>query len=133
MGRNRDLHMLEASIPQVFGYNLPTVVIRRFVTAGGQLERWTSARCFLLAPLEQSNRILVLRPPKVLISAGIVHPQELWYATGAIYGLREAPAAWSAYRDSELPNIQIQHEHECFKLVRSRADQNLWHVRSIRG
>ena len=96
--------------------------------------RWTAGAldirtAFLLAPLEQSNRILVLRPPKVLINAGIVPPQELWYATGAIYGLREAPAAWSAYRDSELPNIQIQHGTQCFKLVKSRADQNLWHVR----
>ena len=41
--------------------------------------RWTAGAldirtAFLLAPLEQSNRILVLRPPKVLISAGIVHP-----------------------------------------------------------
>ena len=84
---------------------------------------------FLLAPLEQGNRILVLRPPKVLISAGIVHPQELWYATGAIYGLREAPAAWSSYRDAQLPNIEIWHETQCYKLTRSGADQNLWHVR----
>ena len=84
---------------------------------------------FLLAPLEQSNRILVLRPPKVLISANIVYPQELWYATGAIYGLREAPAAWSSYKDSQLPDIQITHGDECFKLVRSRADQNLWFLK----
>ena len=84
---------------------------------------------FLLAPLEQSNRILVLHLPKVLINAGVVHPQELWYATGAIYGLREAPAAWSSYRDSQLPEIQIFHGEECFKLVRSKADQNLWYLK----
>ena len=84
---------------------------------------------FLLAPLEQTNRILVLRPPKVLISAGIVHPQELWYATGAIYGLREAPAAWSSYRDAQLPDIHVRHEEEDFKLVRSKSDQNLWHLK----
>ena len=88
---------------------------------------------FLLAPLEQTNRILVLRPPKVLISAGIVHPQELWYATGAIHGLREAPAAWSSYRDAQLPDIHVYHEEECFKLVRSKADQNLWHLKPARN
>ncbi|CAE7723639.1 RE1, partial [Symbiodinium pilosum] len=84
---------------------------------------------FLLAPLEQTKRVLVLRPPKVLISGNIVHPQELWYATGAICGLREAPAAWSSYKDSQLPNIQIQHGEEFFRLVRSKADQNLWHLK----
>ena len=84
---------------------------------------------FLLAPLEQNNRILVLRPPKVLISAGIVPAQELWYATGAIYGLREAPAAWSSYRDSQLPDIQIYHEEACLKLVKSKVDQNLWYLK----
>ena len=84
---------------------------------------------FLLAPLEQSNRILVLRPPKVLIDAGVVHHQELWYATGAIYGLREAPAAWSSYRDSEIPNIRVHHGDMCLRLVKSNADQNIWYLK----
>ena len=99
-------------------------------------DSWTTGAldirtAFLLAPLEQSKRILVLRPPKVLISAGIVDPQELWYATGAMYGLREAPAAWSSYRDSQLPHIQICHGDEHFKLVKSNADQNLWCLKSV--
>ena len=52
---------------------------------------WTSAAldirtAFLLAPLEQGNRILVLYPPKTLIQAGVVPQGQLWFATGAMLG-----------------------------------------------
>ena len=57
---------------------------------------------FLLAPRRASNRLLVVKPAKVLVEAQIISPEELWSVSKALYGLQSSPADWSHYRDQEL-------------------------------
>ena len=64
---------------------------------------------FLLAPRpDEEERLLVARPPKVLIEAGVCDASELWEISHAVYGLNDAPANWSQYRDRELPQVSLQ-------------------------
>ena len=81
---------------------------------------------FLTAPLEIPNKVLILKPPSLLVRCGLVDPQELWQATGAIYGLEESPAAWGKFRDSRLPKLEVQYEGVQYRLKQCASDQNLW-------
>ena len=52
-------------------------------------ERWDLAtvdvKCaFLLAPRQEKRRVLITRPPKVLVEAGIVPASERWLVQGAM-------------------------------------------------
>ncbi|CAE7301798.1 RE1 [Symbiodinium sp. KB8] len=95
------------------------------------LQRWTAGvadirTAFLTAPLEQDKRILIIRPPNTLVRAGVVDAEELWIATGAIYGLEESPAAWSKFRDSKIPTLHITHEGLVYGLKQSESEPNVW-------
>ena len=96
-----------------------------------EVEPWTAGvvdirTAFLTAPLDQLKRTLIIRPPNSLIRAGVVAPNEVWEATGAIYGLEESPAAWSAFRDSRIPKLVITHAGEKYGLKQSRSEPNVW-------
>ena len=57
---------------------------------------------FLLAPREDTDRKLVIvKPPKILVEAGIVGPKELWKVQHALYGLRSSPAAWASFHSEQ--------------------------------
>ncbi|CAE6962985.1 RE1 [Symbiodinium sp. CCMP2592] len=81
---------------------------------------------FLLAPLRQPGKVTILRPPSVLIQAGLVAPGELWEVTGALYGLQASPAAWATYRDETLPTIEVCIKDQKTHLKQSKHDPNLW-------
>ncbi|CAK9056938.1 unnamed protein product [Durusdinium trenchii] len=81
---------------------------------------------FLLAPRpDEQERLLVARPPKVLIEAGICDAAELWEISHAVYGLNDAPANWSQYRDRELPQLRFSAGGHDYQLV-STPEPNLW-------
>ena len=81
---------------------------------------------FLLAPRpDEQERLLVARPPKVLIEAGICDASELWEISHAVYGLNDAPANWSQYRDRELPQLRFSAGGHDYQLV-STPEPNLW-------
>ncbi|CAE6952631.1 Papst2 [Symbiodinium sp. CCMP2592] len=62
---------------------------------------------FILTPIGESARdpIIVVCPPKVLERLSLTVAQELWGLIRALYGLREAPMLWSAYRDRTLARM----------------------------
>ncbi|CAK9043067.1 unnamed protein product [Durusdinium trenchii] len=81
---------------------------------------------FLLAPRpDEQERLLVARPPKVLIEAGICDASELWEISHAVYGLNDAPTNWSQYRDRELPQLRFSAGGHDYQLV-STPEPNLW-------
>ena len=81
---------------------------------------------FLLAPRpDEQERLLVARPPKVLVEAGICDAAELWEISHAVYGLNDAPANWSQYRDRELPQLRFSAGGHDYQLV-STPEPNLW-------
>ena len=65
------------------------------------------ATAFLLAPRRESERqLLVMKPPKVLVDAGICGSDELWQIQHAMYGLTSSPSDWGHYRNSVLSKLQ---------------------------
>ena len=81
---------------------------------------------FLLAPRpDERERLLVARPPRVLVEAGICPPTELWEISHAVYGLNDAPANWSHYRDRELPQLRFKADGHEYQLV-TTPEPNLW-------
>ena len=71
--------------------------------------------------------MLVARPPRILVDAGICPETELWEISHAVYGLNDAPANWSSFRDGELPQLRFDDGGINYKLVRT-AEPNLWKV-----
>ena len=84
---------------------------------------------FLRAPLELPNKVIVLRPPKVLIAASLAAEGELWIADGAIYGLQASPAAWGRHRDAELQRLELRHQETIYRLEQARGDKSIWILR----
>ena len=58
---------------------------------------------FLRAPLDLPNKVIVLRPPRVLIAASLAAEGELWIADGAIYGGSRFSQAQGLRRRSQGP------------------------------
>ena len=98
-------------------------------------DQWTAAgsdikTALLNAPLNLGGeRVILLRPPAVMVRNGWVSPQEIWRADGAIYGLIQSPSAWSHHRDSRVPRLQVQVGEQGFRLVQSKSDPNIWILR----
>ena len=84
---------------------------------------------FLRAPLELPNKVIVLRPPRVLITASLAAEGELWIADGAIYGLQASPAAWGKHRDGELQKLEVRHQGIIYKLEQAQGDKSIWLLR----
>ena len=67
------------------------------------------ATAFLLAPRRESERqLLVMKPPKVLVDAGICGSDELWQIQHAMYGLTSSPSDWGHYR--KIGSVQASME-----------------------
>ena len=61
----------------------------------------------ILTPIGDSAKdpVIIVSPPKVLEHLSMTTPHELWGLVRALYGLREAPMLWSAYRDRTLASL----------------------------
>ena len=90
---------------------------------------------FLAAPLFQQqglsskatkkleSKAIIVTPPKILSSLGIIEPGEKWLVLKALYGLAEAPAAWATERDLQLSRMKWTDEHGsmfCLQTVPNR-------------
>ena len=82
---------------------------------------------FLLAPRTKSQRMLLSRPPRLLIDNGVCPRDELWMVNTAMYGLETSPADWSCYRDSILKDFKWSAEGRNFEL-QATPENNLWTV-----
>ena len=96
---------------------------------------------FLAAPLFQQqglsskatkkleSKAIIVTPPKILSSLGIIEPGEKWLVLKALYGLAEAPAAWATERDLQLSRMKWTDEHgSTFCLQQCQTDENLWKI-----
>ena len=61
---------------------------------------------FLLAPRQESRRMLLTRPPRVFVDSGLCPSDEIWEVCTAMYGLETSPADWTAYRNTVLAKMQ---------------------------
>ena len=86
---------------------------------------------FLLVPLRNTNKKIVLKPLRLLVSNGIIPAEELWEVTGAIYGLQESPASWSACRDEQLERMDYTQSREDSPSAKSEAGLLGFHPRFL--
>ena len=97
------------------------------------LEKWSVASldvktAFLLAPRRDAQqRLLITRPPRVLVEAKVCAADEIWEVRNSLYGLQEAPLNWARFRDEEMAKFRWTDEGECWKLARAQ-EPNLWKV-----
>ena len=111
------------------GIDGPT--IRATLRHAGQ-RNWQGAvtdvkTAFLLAPRRASSGLLVVKPPKVLVEAQVIPPEELWSVSKALYGLQSSPADWSHYRDKELSSWRWKRGGLSYSL-RQSSESNLWAI-----
>eukprot|EP00971_Amphidinium_carterae_P063442 1255760-Amphidinium_carterae.1 len=66
---------------------------------------------FLYAALHQEDvklgfTTVYVRPPKVLVTIGLVQPGILWKLKKSLYGLRTSPLAWERERDKTIASLE---------------------------
>ena len=82
---------------------------------------------FLLAPRQESRRMLLTRPPRVFVDSGLCPPDEIWEVSTAMYGLETSPADWTAYRNTVLSRMQWKEAGRFFE-VQPSVELNLWNI-----
>ncbi|OLQ10709.1 Retrovirus-related Pol polyprotein from transposon TNT 1-94 [Symbiodinium microadriaticum] len=96
---------------------------------------WTAgssdiARAFLLAEWPAHMPLYGVFPPRLLLQTGHAKPGEVWLIQRPLYGLREAPAIWAAFRTERLRAAQIDLEDGTWLvLVQSVVDPEVWLVK----
>ncbi|CAE6952681.1 RE1 [Symbiodinium sp. CCMP2592] len=73
-------------------------------------------------------KIVVVTPPRVLVSLGLIEESEKWLVLKALYGLAEAPRRWSSHRDMLLRQHVWEEGGRRFSLQQCVADNNLWKI-----
>ncbi|OLP83551.1 Retrovirus-related Pol polyprotein from transposon TNT 1-94 [Symbiodinium microadriaticum] len=83
---------------------------------------------FMLTPLPTGagEVIYIIRPPTALVQLGLAEPSERWQLTHGMYGLRQSPKLWSAYRDAELRKMIVRGEETTWVLKQGTAEPNMW-------
>ena len=71
---------------------------------------------------------VVLFPPKVLVSKGVVPPGVYFVVKKAVYGLDQSPRDWGFTRDAELRTLRVPWKGQLLKLVQSLADECVWYA-----
>ena len=101
-------------------------VLRKAAGASWSLASTDVRGAFLLAARSQTRRpLLVVEPPRLLTSTGLIPADEQWICDGAMYGLDTSPADWASFRDHRMSSFRWETPtHRC-QLSRSRRTQHL--------
>ena len=89
-------------------------------------------QAFVLAPWTGSRSIAV-QPPKLAVMLGLAKPGDLWLIKKALYGLKESPAIWSAFRDAQLKEARWVSHGKSYYLIQTEADPQLWGICQIQA
>ena len=87
---------------------------------------------FLRTPLDWNKGAptVVVTPPRLLERLSLISIGELWGLVRALYGLRQAPALWSAHRDRVLRTMEFPMG---MKLQQGRTVTSWWVLRNEKG
>ena len=97
-----------------------------------QIRRWNIYKlvvkgAFMYAPLPE-DMLIVVRPPKIWVTLGLVKPDVLWTLRRAVYGLRCAPRAWGLERDRKLREATWKSEGKTYRLKQCMSDSQVWRI-----
>ena len=106
----------------------------RCILAEAAHRSWTAGSidvkgAFMLT-LMPDETITVVNPPTILSSMGLVSKGEKWVLTRAMYGLRQSPRLWSAFRDDHLRKMRGVWEDKELKFVQGEVEPNLWAIKA---
>ena len=102
-----------------------------------QLRQWSIGKldvkgAFMYASLPEHLHILV-RPPRSWVRLGLVSEGELWVLRKAVYGLRIAPRAWGAERDTRLTEVTWSADGKNYRLIQCASDSQVWRIVETMG
>ena len=86
---------------------------------------------FFHAPLDgelESEEVIIVRPPSILVDMKILAPNHRWRVRKALYGLRQAPLAWARFRDKSLRALTFQCDGTLYALQHFISDDSLWFI-----
>ena len=83
---------------------------------------------FLLAPWPAHLHRYAVVPPRLLIDQDYVSQDTYWLVRRPLYGLRESPAIWAAYRSTRLSQAKILYKNRHVVLRVSKVDPELWFI-----
>ena len=135
----------ESTQAELFASGATAVALRAGMTIAAQkgwIGKTTDIRtAFLNAPLQpegvegetqEEERVPVkralLRPPQLLIQAGLARPEEFWEAEKAVYGYRKSPKLWGDYRDKVLHKLKISVKEGYITLQQMISEPNMWRL-----
>ena len=81
---------------------------------------------FLLAP-RKDQRLMVIRPPQLLIDCGLAGPRERWIVSKALYGLETSPRDWGQFRDEEVGKMSWKTGEMMYRF-RQTTEPNIWRI-----
>ena len=73
-------------------------------------------------------RRAIIRPPALLILAGLAKPDEFYEVIMALYGYKESPKLWSDYRDQEIAKMELPCEGGVLTLQQMITEPNMWRM-----
>ena len=125
-------NMADADAAEVYAATAPAEVVRATLIHAAKA-KWQVAvlditSAFLQTPLEaiQDAPVVVAAPPKILERQGLVAPRTLWGITHAVYGLRQSPKLWGAFRDMTVKDMAFDLEDGTYRLRQGRVENTWW-------
>ena len=88
---------------------------------------------FLLAKWPESKPTYGVLPPKVLVQCGLVQCDQVFLVKRPLYGLREAPSLWAAYRTDQLSKLRVPYDAGHLVLQPLISDTELWLILYVCG
>ena len=125
-------NMADADAAEVYAATAPAEVVRATLIhaakANWQVAVLDITSAFLQTPLEaiQDAPVVVAAPPKILETQGLVAPRTLWGITHAVYGLRQSPKLWGAFRDMTVKDMTFDLEDGTYRLRQGRVENTWW-------
>ena len=87
---------------------------------------------FLLATWPESKPTYGVLPPKILVQCGLVQGDQVFLVRRPLYGLREAPSLWAAYRTEQLSKLRVPYSAGHLVLQPLVSDTELWLILYVR-
>ena len=126
---------LQGVIFDVYAAGLDATSLRTMLAYKSKKRSWQMGvtdirQAFVLAPW--IGKPVALRPPSLAVDLGLAEPDDYWLVLQSIYGLRESPAAWAAYRDGQLKaarwHARLENEEVELRLEQLVSDNQVWRI-----
>ena len=124
----------------LFAGGATAVALRAALTVAAQMDFLGCTidvrTAFLNAPMvlagdrgeQHEQKRAFIRPPALLVTAGLAKPDEFYEAVMALYGYKESPRLWSDYRDNELTAMKIDCANGVLTLQQMVTEPNMWRL-----